>query len=380
MSKALLRFIDEFGDLQGAAVKRKDRSFATVEKEYYKRLQRLAEDQTMFKKNLRNMSSDEKREVESELKSRFNDLTQDRDWVNINSMKDIFYNTIDSSLSQWLMDSYKDGTVSKAEDIKSRLVPAIDDFNWLMKHNVIKKEKVTRFDGLRGLEDFLSKEDVQKELQKRKGVKRLRDEDAELIHETQTYKVYHPKTQDAACYLGQGTKWCTAATKGANMFETYDKDGPLYVIQPKMPEYNGEKYQLHLESNSFMNEKDHRVSIVTLKKRFPGIEKVLKITPKKEIEMMLEMLQEDDDYIVYDNHGSPEILYRGELIGYVVSSRIEELMKENPDADPKKLEYELDNDELNDEVDRRTMTVSDIIELPENIRDELIEQAELLKM
>ena len=50
---------------------------------------------------------------------------------------------------------------------------------------------------------------------------------------------------DAACYYGQGTRWCTAATRGKNYFSEYHNESPLLIILPKEPQYPGEKYQLH---------------------------------------------------------------------------------------------------------------------------------------
>jgi hypothetical protein len=60
-----------------------------------------------------------------------------------------------------------------------------------------------------------------------------------------------PKTEEASCELGKGTKWCTAA-KENNMFNTYSKDGPLYIWRDR----NGAKYQFHFNSMQFMDSKD----------------------------------------------------------------------------------------------------------------------------
>ena len=43
------------------------------------------------------------------------------------------------------------------------------------------------------------------------------------------------------------------------MFTRYYDKGPLYIIIPKQPKYNGEKYQFHFATNSFMNEKDQSI-------------------------------------------------------------------------------------------------------------------------
>jgi hypothetical protein len=83
-------------------------------------------------------------------------------------------------------------------------------------------------------------------------------------------RVIVPLDEAAACYYGQGTRWCTAATEGNNYFQHYNRQGPLYIILPKQPKYDGEKYQVHTSSGQFMNEEDDPVNPnVILKNRFP---------------------------------------------------------------------------------------------------------------
>ena len=72
-------------------------------------------------------------------------------------------------------------------------------------------------------------------------------------------RIIIPQDEQAACYYGQGTRWCTAATEGQNYFDEYNKAGPLYIMLPKNPQYPGEKYQLHPASVQFMNERDEPV-------------------------------------------------------------------------------------------------------------------------
>ena len=49
------------------------------------------------------------------------------------------------------------------------------------------------------------------------------------------------KDQAAACHLGQGTQWCTAATQSNNMFNYYNDRGALIVIQLAEPiRFSGE--------------------------------------------------------------------------------------------------------------------------------------------
>ena len=53
---------------------------------------------------------------------------------------------------------------------------------------------------------------------------------SDIIYQTKDVIVRHAKDQEAACYLGQGTQWCTASTKADNYFENYDSSGPLVII------------------------------------------------------------------------------------------------------------------------------------------------------
>ena len=88
------------------------------------------------------------------------------------------------------------------------------------------------------------------------------------------------KTQlgkDAACFYGgyylepsKGeTRWCTSGP-GLTYFDTYIKNGPLYVIIPntasdKLGEKSGlpaERFQFHFPSNQFMDVHDHQIDLV----------------------------------------------------------------------------------------------------------------------
>ena len=55
-----------------------------------------------------------------------------------------------------------------------------------------------------------------------------------IIYNNPKYaKAYWAIDEDAACYLGQGTQWCTAATRSTNYFDEYDAKGPLLIFHMK---------------------------------------------------------------------------------------------------------------------------------------------------
>ena len=53
---------------------------------------------------------------------------------------------------------------------------------------------------------------------------------SEIVYQTKDVTVRWAEDQDAACYLGQGTQWCTASTKADNYFDQYNKQGPLLIL------------------------------------------------------------------------------------------------------------------------------------------------------
>jgi hypothetical protein len=106
-------------------------------------------------------------------------------------------------------------------------------------------------------------------------------------------RVIVPEDEAAACYYGQGTRWCTAA-KNNNMFNTYNEDGPMYIVIPKHPKHPGEKYQLHFESNQFMDAGDNPVSVSDLVKQYPSMRQAF-ARQGQEFGMISLMSDEDKD-------------------------------------------------------------------------------------
>lgn len=87
-------------------------------------------------------------------------------------------------------------------------------------------------------------------------VRDIKNGEAEKVYEDNTWLVVVPHTERAACYYGKGTKWCTAATEGDNMFDEYNKQGKLYVNINKT---TNKKYQFHFETMQFMDEIDAQI-------------------------------------------------------------------------------------------------------------------------
>lgn len=103
------------------------------------------------------------------------------------------------------------------------------------------------------VEDLTEAEGPYRDYNTQKTEKSTKGEGQLLVYEDDNWQIYFPRTKGAACSLGKGTDWCTAAP-GLDYYEHYAKDGQLIIfISKKNP---GEKYQLHYSSQQFMDKND----------------------------------------------------------------------------------------------------------------------------
>lgn len=173
--------------------------------------------------------------------------------------------TSNKEYSQWMARMYAVGNIW-LEDLNGNNLLGL--YDTAKKRRMLKPEDadINRFKSYRKfvvtMNDYdFSKLDDKKELKKGKSEEVYTDSDVRIII---------PKDKESACYYGQNTQWCTAATKGTNYFDTYNKGGPLYILLPKMAKHTGEKYQLHFEPKQFMDETNEPIDLDFIFERFPG--------------------------------------------------------------------------------------------------------------
>lgn len=157
--------------------------------------------------------------------------------------------------SQWIARTYSKGGINKLEDFASRVHPNLETFH---RHKAKLPElghhaDINQYKSLPDLEAAVDKLPKQEETFTDENHKKAHSESSH--HEDENWKIKVPHTEHASKFYGQGTKWCTAANKNC-LFNSYNKKGDLHIMVPKKPKYPGEKYQLHTETNSLMNEKD----------------------------------------------------------------------------------------------------------------------------
>jgi hypothetical protein len=186
----------------------------------------------------------------------------------------------------WIIRTYVNNPSFKFEDAISKVGEPLTKFYKLVQKKQIPapNNDIGRIKDLAGLvqvvDQFPDVEDVQQE----RG-------DAKEIYKDADLRIIKPADQTAACYYGQGTRWCTAAQNN-NMFNTYAEKGELYIIIPTKPAHRGEKYQFHFETKQFMDEKDRRANLSELRQRYPQLADIFE---KQAIEHNVLALRKDID-------------------------------------------------------------------------------------
>lgn len=177
--------------------------------------------------------------------------------------------TPNKEYTQWIIRQYIAGKIRRLEDVRSTVRDMLERYEYAKRRNKLPAEyrDINRLDV-----DTLH--NVTKNIIMDEPTAIKTKQNAKEIYNDSEFRVIQPLDQAASCYYGQGTQWCTAA-RNNNMFDDYNEDGPLYIVIPKQPKYEGEKYQLHFYSNQFTNEKDHEIDPEDILKRFPKLETVL---------------------------------------------------------------------------------------------------------
>ena len=210
--------------------------------------------------------------------------------------------TANKEYVQWLTKVYANQGI-KLEDIISRGNSALKMYHEFKVKKILPAEyrDIGRID-FAGLEAIAQNLDLRNALaakEEQEAAKTVDKGEAETVFENAAVRIIVPKNEAASCYYGQGTRWCTAG-RDNNMYDRYARDGDLYILLPKQPDYEGEKYQLHFSSNQFMDEGDNYVDSVKdlITKRFgnllpffmerePSLKDWLVFTPDEVLEPLL---------------------------------------------------------------------------------------------
>ena len=181
--------------------------------------------------------------------------------------------TPNKQYTEWIIRRYIDGGIRFLEDVDSTVAENLAIYHELKTRRMIPPElsDIGKVKGNEVMKFFRKVYNIYRELpdqvEKAKGNAKEFYDDADI-------RIIIPEDKEAACYYGQGTQWCTASTKSTNHFNYYNDQGKLYIVIPKEPEHDGEKYQLHFATNFYANENDVVVRLQTLIARWPQLHKV----------------------------------------------------------------------------------------------------------
>ena len=173
--------------------------------------------------------------------------------------------TRNKEYTQGLAKLYATGGL-KMEDATSTLADYLTKFHKLKVKRMIPSPR-NDFLGYKHVGDFMSVVDEYPDPDAKEETNRGQ---AKEVYNDAQVRVIQPEDRTAACYYGQGTRWCTAA-KNNNMFDHYAEESPLYIVIPKKPKHPGEKYQIHFDSRQFMDENDRDANMDELVGRYPQL-------------------------------------------------------------------------------------------------------------
>ena len=169
-------------------------------------------------------------------------------------------------------DQIKD-TLINFEKIKPQLQP--------------NERDIGRYETFYRFEDFVDskldpelKQEIENEL--------LNRSDVTVLYNGPLGTVTIPKTHEASCELGRGTKWCTATSNNDEWFEHYNESNDLIIYKEKP---GGAKYQFHVSIHTIeaRDARDRSIpysQLVQFTKEHPVMSKILKDSRLKAVEYL----------------------------------------------------------------------------------------------
>lgn len=165
----------------------------------------------------------------------------------------------------WILKQYKLGNLTRNDfdNVKDALEMFARDYRLYPKSDLNTYATVAEF--LQDTHAVGNRELSEKEQAKllKKHAHNAGDADKEFLVEDDTFEVWKPLTYAGSISLarsgGVKASWCTAYEGNDRYWESYTKDGPLYIFLNKHDP--SEKYQLHIPSNSWYDIHDYSLGM-----------------------------------------------------------------------------------------------------------------------
>lgn len=153
----------------------------------------------------------------------------------------------------WLIRTYINDGINYLEDF-SRAGQALKLF--VNHQRQLEVKDINQYKTLTALEDAVEPFEQAEQEKSARQMKALEKQkiqsETKIVYEGPDGTILIPLSQEASCFWGRGTRWCTAATRADNPFHShgYD-DGNLFIVI-----HGDRKVQIHPPSGQIMNEKD----------------------------------------------------------------------------------------------------------------------------
>ena len=159
---------------------------------------------------------------------------------------------------KWLLGLYKkDNPLEHEIEEIYGLLSLYDNYKNDRKKDIEKD--INKFKSIADLYDVVNNVG-EAELSARQKERELRNsKDVKKVFEDNKWEIWTPLSYAGSCTLGKGTEWCTAYSENDYYYYEYTEQGPLYVFINK--QNSKEKYQLHVETESFMNKNDDKANL-----------------------------------------------------------------------------------------------------------------------
>jgi len=158
----------------------------------------------------------------------------------------------------WIAKRYVSGGIAHTEDIAGTL-NLLQRHDQLLAQGNISSGTLPKLKTNAELYSFINKNDPDKDMtvgNQKVNSELVKPNEYTVTGENEHWTEITPHTENASCYFGKGSNWCTAPTgnNSSNQFNEYIKQGPTHILIPKAPRYEGEKYQVHAPTEQVTDE------------------------------------------------------------------------------------------------------------------------------
>ena len=217
--------------------------------------------------------------------------------------------------TEWSIDDPSGLNSFRIEDI-NQINQALVNYHRIKPQLPVEQRDINRFKTFGRLQDFVDEVIGGKEIDNPETDSDvLKRSDVEVIYNGPLGTVTIPKSFEASCELGSGTRWCTTGNND-EYYRQYSEQGDLIIYNEK-PGNN--KYQLHptLDSLEIMDARDRPVSNEK-RKEFTDSHPVLsKLIKQKQLKAFTDEADTDPGW--EDNYGHPRMDSAHALVPKLIS-------------------------------------------------------------